>query len=360
MISSRSAAETLLCNRFGPPATHFSERFLRTGTPSQPDKSANQGTMRTTQSNKTGLVQATIVAILLSLSATATHGQRFTRNRHRTGSSATAPSITAEPASRTVIAGQTASFSVTASGTSPLSYQWRMNGTAISGATSPTYTTGATTTSENAAQFTVVVSNSAGSATSNAAVLTVDATTALLNPNPTSVAFGSVNLSTNNTKSVTLTNSGNSSVTISSVTVAGAGFGATGASSGLTLPSGQSATLTATFDPAASGSATGSITVTSNATNSPAVIALSGTGAAQSYSVALNWTASTSSVTGYNVYSGTSSGGPYTKLTSSPVASTSYTDNSVQQGKTYYYVVTSVNSDNEESAYSAQVSAVVP
>jgi hypothetical protein len=249
---------------------------------------------------------------------------------------------------------------VTATGTAPLTYQWRMNGTAITGATSSTYTTAAATTSENAAQFTVVVSNSAGSATSSAAVLTVGAATALLNSNPTSLAFGSVNVSTDNTESVTLTNGGNSSVTISNVAVAGAGFGASGASSGLILSIDQSATLTATFDPAASGSATGSITVTSNATNSPTVIALSGTGVAQAYSVDLNWSASTSSVTGYNIYSGTASGGPYTKLTSSPVPSTDYTDGSVQQGKTYYYVVTSVNSDNVESAYSTQVSAVIP
>jgi hypothetical protein len=318
--------------------------------------------METTQPNKTRITRATIVAILLCLSTTATHAaqQRYARNRHRVTSSATAPSITAEPASRTVIAGQTASFSVTASGTAPLTYQWRMNGTTISGATSSSYTTAATTISENAAKFTVVVSNSAGSATSSAALLTVDAASVLLNPNPASLAFGSVNLSTDNTKTVTLTNSGNSSVTISNVTVAGAGFGATGASAGLVLPSGQSATLTATFDPAASGSAAGSITVTSNATNSPAVIALSGTGASQAYSVALSWSASTSSVAGYNVYSSTVSGGPYTKLTSSPVSSTDYTDNSVQAGKTYYYVVTSVNSSDVESSDSTQVSAVIP
>ncbi|HTZ98801.1 MAG TPA: fibronectin type III domain-containing protein, partial [Candidatus Aquilonibacter sp.] len=79
-----------------------------------------------------------------------------------------------------------------------------------------------------------------------------------------------------------------------------------------------------------------------------------------SYSILLSWTASTSSVTGYNVYSGTVSGGPYTKVTPTPVTSTDYTDSSVQAGNTYYFVVTSVNSENQESAYSAQASAVVP
>src|SRR2546428_835492 len=85
------------------------------------------------------------------------------------------PSITTQPASQTVTAGQSATFSVAASGTAPLSYQWRKNGTAINGATSASYTTPATTTADNGAQFTVVVSNSAGSVTSNAATLTVNA-----------------------------------------------------------------------------------------------------------------------------------------------------------------------------------------
>jgi hypothetical protein len=87
------------------------------------------------------------------------------------------PSITTQPASQTVTAGQAATFSVTATGTAPISYQWRKNGTAISGASSASYTTPATTASDSGSQFTVVVSNSAGSATSNAAALTVNAAT---------------------------------------------------------------------------------------------------------------------------------------------------------------------------------------
>src|SRR6266478_3902024 len=88
---------------------------------------------------------------------------------------AVAPSITTQPASQTVTAGQTASFSVTATGTAPLSYQWQKNSVAISGATLPSYTTPATTSSDNGAQFTVAVTNTAGSVTSNTATLTVNA-----------------------------------------------------------------------------------------------------------------------------------------------------------------------------------------
>jgi len=85
------------------------------------------------------------------------------------------PSITAHPVSVTVTAGQTATFSVTATGTAPLSYQWQKNGAPIAGATATTYTTPATTTSDNGSTFRCVVSNSAGSVTSNSATLAVNA-----------------------------------------------------------------------------------------------------------------------------------------------------------------------------------------
>jgi hypothetical protein len=85
----------------------------------------------------------------------------------------TAPQIVVPPANQTVTVGHTASFSVTATGTAPLRYQWNKNGAAVSGATSATYTTPATTSADNGTQFNVVVSNAAGSVTSNAATLTV-------------------------------------------------------------------------------------------------------------------------------------------------------------------------------------------
>src|SRR5712691_1972783 len=58
------------------------------------------------------------------------------------------PSITTQPASLAVVVGQTATFSVVASGTAPLSYQWSKNGTVINGGTSANYTTPATTASD--------------------------------------------------------------------------------------------------------------------------------------------------------------------------------------------------------------------
>jgi hypothetical protein len=83
------------------------------------------------------------------------------------------PLIITQPVNQTVVAGQTATFSVTATGTGPLMYQWFVNGVAISGATSSTYTTPATTPGQTGSVYTVVVSNSVGSVTSMGATLTV-------------------------------------------------------------------------------------------------------------------------------------------------------------------------------------------
>jgi hypothetical protein len=69
--------------------------------------------------------------------------------------------------------GQTAIFSVGATGTAPLQYQWRKNGSAITGATGSNYMTAAIVSADNGSSFTVVVANAAGSVTSHAATLSV-------------------------------------------------------------------------------------------------------------------------------------------------------------------------------------------
>lgn len=88
---------------------------------------------------------------------------------------AVAPTITAQPTNQSVTAGQTATFSVAATGTAPLTYQWQKNSSNISGATAATYTTPATVSGDTGATFDVVVTNSAGSKTSTMATLTVNA-----------------------------------------------------------------------------------------------------------------------------------------------------------------------------------------
>ena len=79
------------------------------------------------------------------------------------------------------------------------------------------------------------------------------------------------------------------------------------------------------------------------------------------HSVTLTWTASTSpNVIGYNIYRGPASNGLFTRITSLLVADTTFTDNAVQSGQTYYYVATAVDSSGRESAYSNSAQAVIP
>jgi fibronectin type 3 domain-containing protein len=135
----------------------------------------------------------------------------------------------------------------------------------------------------------------------------------------------------------------------------------TGGSAPVTLTPSQNLTLSVQFSPTAAVTVSGSISIVSNASGSPATVALSGTGVAPvQHSVALTWSASTSTVSGYNVYRSTVSGGPYTKINPSLVAVLNYTDSTVQSGTTYFYVTTAVDSSSNESTYSNEVSAAIP
>lgn len=183
----------------------------------------------------------------------------------------------------------------------------------------------------------------------------------LLNPNATALSLGNVDISTASMKSVTLTSVGNAAVVISNVTVSGAGFSATGIPAGLILSPGHAVTLNVAFHPAATGSVMGNIAVSSNAANSPAIIKISAAGVTQlAHFVVLSWMPSTAAISGYNVYSSSVPGGPYTRLGTSQVTGTTYRDSTVLPGNTYYYVLTAVDSNNQESAFSNEVSAAVP
>src|SRR5208282_2505818 len=171
---------------------------------------------------------------------------------------------------------------------------------------------------------------------------------------PTTMDFGNVAVGTNAQLQGTLTASV-ASVTVTSDTLNGSAFALSGLSSyPIVIPAGQHVQFTVTFTPPGTGVASGSLSFFSNASNSPTVESLTGTGTPPpQHSVNLSWTASTSqSIIGYNIYRGVKAGGPYSKINSVLNASTLYTDTTVADGLTYYYVTTAVNSSNTESAYS--------
>jgi hypothetical protein len=187
-----------------------------------------------------------------------------------------------------------------------------------------------------------------------------------LSVNAATIAFGSVDLNSPATQSLTLTSTGAAAVTVSAVTVTGTGFTVSGCTLPLILNPGQTATLGAEFDPTTADAVTGTLTIVSNSsTGSSTVITLTGTGetASSSYEVNLTWDAPTSSsdpVAGYNVYRSPSSGTSYQQLNASAITQTSYVDTAVQAGQVYDYIVESVDASGVTSAPSNMASATIP
>jgi Abnormal spindle-like microcephaly-assoc'd, ASPM-SPD-2-Hydin len=182
-----------------------------------------------------------------------------------------------------------------------------------------------------------------------------------LTPSATSVGFGSVNVGTPVTKTVNLTDSGSTNITISGVSTTGAAFSASGGSKVTLTPNGSVA-ISVSFDPTSAAAAQGTLSISSNASNTVLSIPLSGTGTAVpavQHSVALNWQPSASQITGYFVYRGASASST-SRLFVTAIAATTYTDSSVANGQTYFYAVTSVDSNNVESAPSNQISVTIP
>jgi len=192
------------------------------------------------------------------------------------------PAISTHPASIAVITGQTATFSVSATGAAPLAYQWQRSttgGTSWSnvGANSASYTSPATVAGDSGSQFRCVVSNAAGSATSNAATLTVNLPAVSLAASDPSAAETGGNVGT-----FTLTRNGG---TAASLTVQWAiGGSATNGSDYVTLgtsvviPAG-SATATVTVTPVDDAVFEGSESVVVSLVGDPAYTFVAGTSA---------------------------------------------------------------------------------
>ena len=212
----------------------------------------------------------------------------------------------------------------------------------------------ATLTFDSNAKSSTTVENLSGTGTTTSAKLAVS---------PTTLNLGSVAVGADGTAQGTLTASG-ADVTINSASSSNSHFALSGITLPAKIPAGKSATFTVTFNPQATGSASGTLTFTSNAVPSSTVDDLIGTGTSDpQHTVSLSWNPSSSSnIVGYNVYRSTyvTSCGAYSKLNSALNTSTSYGDSSVVDGQKYCYVTTAVNSKKEESAYSAVVEATIP
>jgi centrosomal CEP192-like protein len=180
---------------------------------------------------------------------------------------------------------------------------------------------------------------------------------------PSVIGFGNQVLQSTATQNVTVQNTGNTNITVSGITVVGAGFGYSTLSPGSTLTPKQSVTFQVWFRPQISGSASGQVSILSSNLTTPASISVSGMGVTSTspppvqHSVSLSWGPSPSPVVGYRVYR---DGGTGLLPFSAVIPALAYADSTVISGSTYHYAVTAVDSAGAESPFSNQVTTVIP
>jgi hypothetical protein len=180
-----------------------------------------------------------------------------------------------------------------------------------------------------------------------------------LTVSPATHNFGNVTVGKSASLATTLA-AVHGNVTISSDQLTSSEFSIHGLTLPVTIAAGHSIQATVRFTPNQSGTGTGKVGYFSNAVVSPAVEQFTGTGVATAaHSVDLIWH-DAASVVGYNIYRGTTHGGPYQQINTVLDASTNYTDYAVVAGKTYYYVTTAVASSGQQSAHSNEVAVVIP
>jgi hypothetical protein len=180
-----------------------------------------------------------------------------------------------------------------------------------------------------------------------------------LKVSPATLNFGTVAVGANASLQAHLTAS-NAAVTISSDRSTSSEFAIVGLKLPVKIPAGKSIPVTIKFTPSSSGTDPAKVGFISNATGSPTIAQVTGTGAPQgSYSVSLSWS-EVSPAVGYNVLRGEAAAGPFHQINTALDSSTNFTDSTVAAGTTYYYVTTAVSAQGEQSTYSNVTEAVIP
>jgi hypothetical protein len=257
------------------------------------------------------------------------------------------PTITTQPVSQTVTAGATATFSVVATGTPAPTYQWYMNSAAISGATATSYTTPATTTANSGETFYVVVTNSAGSVTSNTVTLTVNPPPCAAVPSAPVATVGTITSSSIALSWTEAAAPANCSITSYSVYTSTGTLVASGlTSTSYTVTGLAASTAYSYYVVAVDAYGTSKDSATVKGTTSAACAAVPSApvvtlGAITSNSIALSWTEAAApshcSITSYSVY--TSAG----TLVTSGLTSTSYTVTGLAATTAYSYYVVAID-----------------
>ncbi len=265
-------------------------------------------------------------------------------------SAPTPVSVVISPGSASLQVGRSQQFTATVSGTANSAVNWLAAGIAGGNSSVGTISAGGMYTAPSSvptSPVTVTAQSAANPPSSASATVTI-----LPAPTPVSVSISpgsaSVQVGSSQQFAATVTGTPNTTVNwlVGGITGGNSSVGTISSTGLYTAPSSaptNTVTVTAQSAFASASSASATVTIT-----------------AAVHSVVLSWTASTSAVSGYNIYRGTTSGSPYTRLDSSVDSTTTYTDSSVQAGLTYYYVATAVDSNGVESTNSNEVSATIP
>jgi len=176
--------------------------------------------------------------------------------------------------------GTTVTISSVAVSGSGFSFSGITTPVALTAGQSSTFSVSFTPSSAGSASGNLTITSNASNPSLTIPLSGAGVTPGTLGANPTSLSFGTVTVGNKQTLSETVTNTGGTTVTISSVGISGSGFSFSGITTPVTLTAGQSITFSVSFTPSSAGSASGNLTITSNASNPTLTIPLSGTGTA--------------------------------------------------------------------------------
>ena len=260
-------------------------------------------------------------------------------------------SVATSPLNATVISAAMQQFVAVVSNTSNSAVTWSATAGSINSSGSFTAPTVSSST-----MVTVSATSQADTSKRASSALTVNPAPAVLTVAPTGLSFsGQAGASSLMPASLSVTNTGGGSLS----------FTGTSDQSWQVL-SGASGTAPSTLGVSPSitglkaGVYTGHVSLACGGITKIMTVALTVTAPPVQHSVALSWKASTNShVVSYSVYRSTILGSAY-EHSASAIGGVKYSDQSVQSGTTYYYVVTAVDDQGQESNYSTQVSTIVP
>lgn len=225
-------------------------------------------------------------------------------------------------------------------------------------AQSVSFTATFTPAAAGASSGTLAVVSDATDSPLNVALSGTGTSPGVLSVSPATLSFGNVTVGSSASLAGSLAASG-TSVTVSSASTNNGQFALVGLALPVTIAAGQVVSFTVTFSPSSAGAAASTLTFNSNASNSPTIQSLTGTGQAPvSHSVGLSWSVAPGAVS-YNVYRKLVTDSNYARLGSADATAT-YTDSTVASGQTYDYVVTSVDAEQQESAYSNIAQVTIP